>query len=517
MSSPPLAFFAFPGLALIVLFTAPNGAARAQATSAATPETSYVYFQRTNRHVKFSTPEVFQEVVTDLREYLSANSVVARTEDNDLSSGAELPLSAVQEMTRDSGAAYLLYVTVDRPMSKWLKVTVQCYDSSGRELWQEEASGGGGLSSRNAAHDALQKLREELDPRLGKQGLPRGAPRRSLVPTASNPEQTSEPTGSTSEERSVVSASETQTAPLGGPEEADATIRLANGTPVHLLLAESISSKSAKSGSNVKLQVLDDVKVGDLVVIANKAPATATIQTAEGAGRAWKKGSLLLKLDKVTLVSQQQQPLRAWNAVKGKDTGAGAEWTNAVLQSYGFALLLLPFAPLQHGNEAVMPRGTVLEAVINGDVLLRRDEFEAAQPAPAERRHGPASITFYYPDFGEGNTVSVWCGQVKVGVLKRGGKFSVALPSGRYWLRIWNSKRSPIVALDAEDGGEQFVSVITGRHMNGLDVNWRENFAIVPHDVGEAQSKETTSAKARNVQDTTKLDLSQLVADPRVK
>ena len=164
-----------------------------------------------------------------------------------------------------------------------------------------------------------------------------------------------------------------------------------------------------------------------------------------------------------------------------------------------------------------MPRGTVLEAVINGDVLLRRAEIEAAQPEPAERRYGPASVTFYYPDFKEGNTVSVWCGQVKIGVLKRGGKFTVTLPPGRYWLRMWNSKRSPVVSLDVEDGGEQFVSVITARHMNGLDVNWRENFAVVPHDVGEAQSTEATPAKSRNVQDTTRLDLSQLVSDPRVK
>jgi hypothetical protein len=46
---------------------------------------------------------------------------VALTEDKGLSSGTELPLFAVQEMARDSGAAYLFHVTVDRPLSKWLK------------------------------------------------------------------------------------------------------------------------------------------------------------------------------------------------------------------------------------------------------------------------------------------------------------------------------------------------------------------------------------------------------------
>jgi hypothetical protein len=186
----------------------------------------------------------------------------------------------------------------------------------------------------------------------------------------------------------VATASETQPALPVDLEGSGATVRLANGTAVHLLLAESISSKNAQQGGTVKLQVLGDVKVGDLVVIGNKAPATAIIETAQGAGRAWRRGSLLLKLGTVMLLNEQQQPLRAWNAVRGKDTGAAADWTNAALQIYGFALLFLPFAPLQHGNEAVMPRGTVLEAVINGDVLLSRAAIEAAQPKPAEPRHG---------------------------------------------------------------------------------------------------------------------------------
>ena len=68
----------------------------------------------------------------------------------------------------------------------------------------------------------------------------------------------------------------------------------------------------------MKLQVLGDVKVGDLMVIANRAPGFATIESAKSAGRAWRAGNLLLKLGTVTLLNQQQQPLRAWNAVKGK-------------------------------------------------------------------------------------------------------------------------------------------------------------------------------------------------------
>ena len=504
-------------LALFLLFCASSAPAKEQATVNPNPQSTYLYFQRTKRHEKYSTPEAFQQVVNEIEAYLSANEVVALTEGNAIAVGTDLPLSAVQETARDSGAAYLLYVVVDRPMSKWIEVTVQCFDMSGREMWQEQASAGGGLSGGKATYEALQKLRDQLSLRLGQPGLQPSTSVSKPAASVSSFDQKPVPTQSTSEASPLVTASETQPAPPLDPEGSGEMVRLPNGTRVHLLLAESISSKNAQEGGTVKLQVFGDVRVGNLIVIANKAPVTATIETAKGAGRAWHRGTLLLKLGTVTLLNEQQQPLRAWSAVRGKDTGAAEEWTNAAVQSYGFALLFLPFAPLQHGNEAVMPRGTVLEAVINGDVLLSRSTIEAAQPKPAEPRHGPASVTFYYPDFGEGNSVSVWCGKVKLGLLKRGGKFTLNLPPGRYWIRTWNSKRSPIAELSVEDGDELYVRAIPTSHRNAKDMTWQEHFEAVPHDVGEIQSAETSFAKSRNVQDPSKLDLAHLQSDPRLK
>lgn len=511
------AAFLRSGFALFLLISTPHALAWAQASLTPSSQSTYLYFQRTRGHEKYSKPEVFKQVVNEIQTYLSANGIVALTEGNVLGVGTELPLSAVQEMARDSGAAYLLYVVVDRPMAKWLKVTVQCFDASGQKIWQEEASAGGGLTGAKAPHDTLQRLREELNRRLGQPGLQQGESAQKSAPSASNSDQQSVSIEATPEARAVLTASETQPAPSSDLENSGATVRVANGTPVHLLLAESISSKATQEGGTVKLQVFGDVKVGDLVVIANKAPATAIIESAKGAGRAWRRGSLLLKLDTVTLLNEQQQPLRAWNAVEGADTGAGADWTRAVLQSYGFALLFLPFAPLQHGNEALMPRGTLLEGVINGDILLPRAALEVLQPMPAETRQGPASVTFYYPDFGQRNSVSVWCGKVKVGVLKRGGRFTLSLPPGRYCLRTWNSKRNPVTELVVEGGDEKFVRASTHGLRNGIEVNWLEGIAVVPHDVGEIESAETSSEKTRNVQDLSKLDLALLQSDPRVK
>src|SRR2546429_5652695 len=57
-------------------------------------------------------------------------------------------------------------------------------------------------------------------------------------------------------------------------------IRLPKGMAVRLFLIEPISIKTAKAGDPVRLQVLGPVKGDNLGVIANKAPASATIPGA---------------------------------------------------------------------------------------------------------------------------------------------------------------------------------------------------------------------------------------------
>ncbi|HYA47977.1 MAG TPA: hypothetical protein VEE87_00250, partial [archaeon] len=139
-------------------------------------------------------------------------------------------------------------------------------------------------------------------------------------------------------------------APAGIEIPAD-RIRLANGKTVRLMVTETVSSKTAKVGGPVKLQVIDPVKVDEMVVIASKAPASGTITEVKPAGRAWHKGGVVLRLDSVTLVNQQQVALSAFTAVKGGDTHAAFDWTMAIAQSQGLALFFLPFAPLQHGQQ----------------------------------------------------------------------------------------------------------------------------------------------------------------------
>jgi hypothetical protein len=57
-----------------------------------------------------------------------------------------------------------------------------------------------------------------------------------------------------------------------------------------------------------------------------------------------------------------------------------------------------------------------------------------------QKTSGAANI--YYPDVGHGSSVDIWCGQLRVGRLRRGGKLTLTLPPARYWLRDGGGVRS---------------------------------------------------------------------------
>jgi len=300
-------------------------------------------------------------------------------------------------------------------------------------------------------------------------------------------------------------------APAGIEIPAD-RIRLANGKTVRLMVTETVSSKTAKVGDPVKLQVIDPVKVDAMVVIASKAPASGTITEVKPAGRAWHKGGVVLRLDSVTLVNQQQVALSAFSAVKGGATHAAFDWTMAIVQSQGLALFFLPFAPLQHGQQGTIPKGAVMEAVTAGEILLDRASIEASQPSPSEIRQGPASVTIYYPKGGEIRSVEIWCGSIKLGQLKRGHKLTISFPPGKYWFRVFNGK--PATLLEAKEGGEYYLRTEV-ETLPSLDRSWAFSLSLVERDVGDVQAADTSPLDPKNVKDIAKIDPALLSAGPK--
>ena len=288
-------------------------------------------------------------------------------------------------------------------------------------------------------------------------------------------------------------------------------IRLANGKAVWLMVTETVSSKTAKVGDPVELRVIDPVKVDELVVIASKAPASGTITEVKPAGRAWHKGGVVLRLDSVTLVNQQQVALSAFSAVKGRDTHAAFDWTEAILQTQGLALFFLPFAPLQHGEQGTIPKGAVIVAVTAGEILLDRASIKASQPSPSKIKQGPALVTIYYPKGGEIRSVEIWCGSIKLGQLKRGRKLTISLPPGKYWFRVFKGEHSTL--LEAKEGGEYYLRT-EAKPLPSLRPSWTFSLSLVEHDVGDAQAADASPLDLKNVKDITKIDPALLSAGP---
>jgi hypothetical protein len=134
----------------------------------------FVFVQRTDRHAKYSSPEVFHNVLNDLLEYLKTKNVAIAVDEFGGRNHAEgaTPLDTIFNIARDAKATSVMYVVVDRPMTKWLKITAQCFDMNRKQLWQEEASSGGGLSGGHGFEVSTKKLHAQLDKRLGQDGLP---------------------------------------------------------------------------------------------------------------------------------------------------------------------------------------------------------------------------------------------------------------------------------------------------------------------------------------------------------
>jgi len=93
---------------------------------------------------------------------------------------------------------------------------------------------------------------------------------------------------------------------------------LAEDTPVRIRLARTMSSKDAKVDERVDFEVLEDVKVGNVVVVERGAMAIATVTEAHPKRRMGRAGKLHMNIDYVRLVNGEKVLLRA---VKGGSGG----------------------------------------------------------------------------------------------------------------------------------------------------------------------------------------------------
>jgi hypothetical protein len=284
-------------------------------------------------------------------------------------------------------------------------------------------------------------------------------------------------------------------------QQGENTIRVSDGTAVRLLVPDSIRGKSAKAGDTVQLRVINEVKVGDVVVIANRAPALAHVTELQHARRSLRAGTMTIKLDTVALVTGQLQKLRGLYPTKGGDFSDNAR--NAEVDPY-LLVLALPLLPLAHGEEALLRKGTVLTGALDGDALLDSANVLAHQPPHSAAKEGPASITIYWLFAQQSRDGRIFCGTVKLGDLSLGRNFTVHLPAGSYWFRLRDKKKA--IHLAVGPGEDYFIRIspVAGNHLEPIE-----------HDIGEVQAAETRPVASSKILNVSAASLGDLQADPR--
>lgn len=168
------------------------------------------------------------------------------------------------------------------------------------------------------------------------------------------------------------------TAVLAAPSPANT---LQDGTAVKLKLAENVSSASAKAGQQVPFEVVEEVDVEGVPVIAKGAQAVGTVTTAEPKKSMGRGGKLDVNIDSVRLVDGEKAALSATKSEKG-----GGHTGAMTAGMVGAAIVFFPAAPLLlfiHGKDITIPEGTVITAFVAGD-----DKLDMAKFAP-----GGAAVT----------------------------------------------------------------------------------------------------------------------------
>jgi PEGA domain len=185
------------------------------------------------------------------------------------------------------------------------------------------------------------------------------------------------------------SAQPAETQPLTASAPSGPTLE--DGTPVKLRMGQTVSSADAHVGDSVALEVLEEVRVGNIVVVPKGGIAMATVTSAQSKRSMGRGGKLDINIDYAKLSDGEKAALRAVKDVKGGGhTGA---MTGAMVAT---SIIFFPAAPLflfMKGKDITIPKGTEVTAFVSGDMPLNMAKFQGpAGVAPTSAASGATEL-----------------------------------------------------------------------------------------------------------------------------
>lgn len=149
-------------------------------------------------------------------------------------------------------------------------------------------------------------------------------------------------------------------APVAPVPDASGKYMLREGTDVDLQFAQDLSSKTASEGDPVVLTLVDDLKVGNVVVAKAGDKAVGEVTKAEKSGMMGKAGQLNIRLDYLKTLDDKIR-LRG---TKGKEGESGVTGTVVLTVLFG------PIGLIKHGKNVEIKTGQPLHAYVADDIAL---------------------------------------------------------------------------------------------------------------------------------------------------
>jgi hypothetical protein len=136
---------------------------------------------------------------------------------------------------------------------------------------------------------------------------------------------------------------------------------LAQGTPVPLVFASDVSSKTADVGDKISLTLGEDLKAGNVVVVKKGTPTVATVTEVDKPRMMGVPGAVYFEVDS----------LKAGDAVIKLHGGEAKEGQDQAKKA--MALIAVPVVPVAlfvHGKDAEIKQGATFTAFVDVDALL---------------------------------------------------------------------------------------------------------------------------------------------------
>jgi len=137
-----------------------------------------------------------------------------------------------------------------------------------------------------------------------------------------------------------------------------------------------LSSADAHTGEVVRLEVTEDVCVGNSVVILSSTTASAVVTTMNSKKLKGAPRQLALSVDSLNLADGTKALLRGTRELQ-REKGPADEAKSRVLAFMPSA----PPYPVVNGRDLIIPKGTAVTAYINGDLLLDETRFVSRKPS----------------------------------------------------------------------------------------------------------------------------------------